>query len=247
MRLALSCLALWASSAVAAERFHVLHPADVAKLLSTEGGTAKARVFIYDVNVESTRTHVGVIPGAQLLDSSSAEELLGKLPSDKSSRLIFYCANTYCTASHQAANRALDSGYTDVNVMVDGIYGWRDAGMALRKLAPAPTPLLPSKVLSLQKAGTAIVVDVREGEERHEVIDQARWLPMSRANSESGWSEFVQSLPKAKTVVVFYCAAGVRAKQAAERLRSDGFTTAYFDGPDQWKAAGLPLKPGPAP
>jgi rhodanese-related sulfurtransferase len=31
-------------------------------------------------------------------------------------------------ASHQAARRAVDAGYTDVNVMSDGIMGWNEAG-----------------------------------------------------------------------------------------------------------------------
>ncbi len=31
-------------------------------------------------------------------------------------------------ASHEAARRAVDAGYTDVSVMTDGIWGWVDAG-----------------------------------------------------------------------------------------------------------------------
>lgn len=31
-------------------------------------------------------------------------------------------------ASHDAARRAVDAGYKDVSVMVDGIWGWRKAG-----------------------------------------------------------------------------------------------------------------------
>jgi len=31
-------------------------------------------------------------------------------------------------ASHEAARRAVQAGYTDVSVMADGITGWRGAG-----------------------------------------------------------------------------------------------------------------------
>lgn len=31
-------------------------------------------------------------------------------------------------ASHEAARRAVNAGYKDVSVMVDGIMGWKDAG-----------------------------------------------------------------------------------------------------------------------
>ena len=31
-------------------------------------------------------------------------------------------------ASHDAARRAVEAGYTDVSVMSDGIWGWKDSG-----------------------------------------------------------------------------------------------------------------------
>jgi rhodanese-related sulfurtransferase len=31
-------------------------------------------------------------------------------------------------ASHEAAGRAAEAGYTDVSVMVDGMKGWKEAG-----------------------------------------------------------------------------------------------------------------------
>ncbi len=31
-------------------------------------------------------------------------------------------------ASHDAARRAVEAGYSDVSVMADGIRGWKDAG-----------------------------------------------------------------------------------------------------------------------
>ncbi len=35
-------------------------------------------------------------------------------------------------ASHEAARRATQAGYTDVSVMADGIFGWKDAGQPLQ-------------------------------------------------------------------------------------------------------------------
>ena len=34
-------------------------------------------------------------------------------------------------ASHRAARRAVEAGYTDVSVMVDGLKGWKAAGNAV--------------------------------------------------------------------------------------------------------------------
>jgi rhodanese-related sulfurtransferase len=203
----------------------------------------KPSVAVFDVNVESTRNHVGVVPGAQLLDDTDAD--LKRMPADKGTTLVFYCANTYCSASEDAAQRALSAGYAHVAVMVDGVYGWRKAGQPLRQIPPAPVALAPAEVLAMQRAHQALVVDVREGEERHEVIEGAAWMPMSDVKDGRKWAAFVRGLPRDKTIVL-HCAVGVRSKRVAEMLRAEGLKSAYFAGPDQWRAAGLPVKPGPA-
>lgn len=78
-----------------------------------------------DANGNATRQRMGVIPGAILLTDLDSIE---KLPSDKATGLVFYCANTACGASHQAAARAITAGYTHVKVLPDGIAGWVKAG-----------------------------------------------------------------------------------------------------------------------
>jgi rhodanese-related sulfurtransferase len=39
-------------------------------------------------------------------------------------------------ASHAAARRAVKSGYKNVNVMADGIEGWKEAGKPIANVAP---------------------------------------------------------------------------------------------------------------
>lgn len=85
-----------------------------------------------DANSKQTREKDGVIPGAVMLTSSSQYELK-ELPADKASKLVFYCANQKCGASHAAAKRAMENGYTDVAVLPDGIAGWKSAGQATSK------------------------------------------------------------------------------------------------------------------
>src|SRR5262244_2797648 len=53
-----------------------------------------------DANGDATRHRMGVIPGAVLLRDMDAVD---QLPADKSTGLVFYCANTACGASHEAA------------------------------------------------------------------------------------------------------------------------------------------------
>ena len=43
-------------------------------------------------------------------------------------KVVFYCANEQCGASHKAAARAVLAGWSDVAVMPAGIAGWKNAG-----------------------------------------------------------------------------------------------------------------------
>lgn len=87
-----------------------------------------------DANDPQLRRDVGVIPGAVLLSDYEAFSL-SELPADKSTRLVFYCANEQCDASHVAARRARSAGYQQVHVLSAGILGWARAGRAVDKPA----------------------------------------------------------------------------------------------------------------
>jgi rhodanese-related sulfurtransferase len=80
-----------------------------------------------DANGDLTRKKLGVIPGAVLLTDFEGYAMT-ELPTDKGKPLVFYCANTECSASHHAAEKAIAAGYRDVKVLPAGIAGWRNAG-----------------------------------------------------------------------------------------------------------------------
>lgn len=101
----------------------------VTELASLQKGK---KATVVDANTKDTREKYGIIPGAVLLTSSSSFSAK-ELPSDKASKLVFYCANERCTASEAAAQRAIENGYTNVAVLPDGIEGWKRAGQPLGK------------------------------------------------------------------------------------------------------------------
>jgi rhodanese-related sulfurtransferase len=86
---------------------------------------ARHEVQAVDANGDATRRRMGVIPGAVLLRDMDAVD---QLPADRTRDLVFYCANTACGASHEAAEKAIAAGYTHVQVLPDGIAGWVKAG-----------------------------------------------------------------------------------------------------------------------
>lgn len=108
----------------ASEPFKLIQAETLATWLKDGSG----KVHVYDANVESVRKKDGIIPGAALLTSSSGFDAAKVLPTDKNAKVVFYCANTMCTASHDAAKVAAKAGYKEVYVMSDGIQGWKKAG-----------------------------------------------------------------------------------------------------------------------
>jgi rhodanese-related sulfurtransferase len=92
----------------------------------------KKKFVPVDANGKSTRESQGVIPGAVLLTSSTGYDVK-ELPANKADKLVFYCANETCGASKQAARKAMESGYTDVAVLPEGIAGWKKSGQTTAK------------------------------------------------------------------------------------------------------------------
>jgi rhodanese-related sulfurtransferase len=130
-----------ASLAVACSRSTASDPADRAAQATDHRAVAVPAVSVdelsqalarhecqaVDANGDATRRRMGVIPGALLLRDMDAVD---QLPADKARGLVFYCANTACGASHEAAEHAIAAGYTHVRVLPEGIAGWVKAGKA---------------------------------------------------------------------------------------------------------------------
>jgi hypothetical protein len=60
------------------------------------------KVTPVDANGTDIRSKQGSIPGAVLLTNAMKYDAK-ELPAAKDAKLVFYCANTRCTASHQPA------------------------------------------------------------------------------------------------------------------------------------------------
>lgn len=120
--LTLSLLPAVASARAIHENFTQIHPDALSRMIAANA----TDLHIYDVNSPSIRKEYGIIPGAKEIsykDFSPSKDL----PQDKSAKLVFYCANTKCTASHHTADLAMSAGYSHVYVLVDGIMGWKKA------------------------------------------------------------------------------------------------------------------------
>lgn len=97
-----------------------------------EAKIGKPGVYFYDANPREMYDR-GHVPGATWVVWDDLSTV--KLPDDKAAMLVFYCANEWCTASHESARRAQKLGYTNVALMPRGILGWKKAK---KPLEPGP-------------------------------------------------------------------------------------------------------------
>jgi rhodanese-related sulfurtransferase len=75
------------------------------------------------IDVNSRQSWVTArVPGALNLDPVGYDEK--SLPADKDSPLVFYCSNPLCRKAPNAARRAKQMGYRNIQVMSAGISGW---------------------------------------------------------------------------------------------------------------------------
>lgn len=114
--------AAFAANATAIEEVQEISVQEVQKFVQDK----PANVAIIDANNDDARKNAGVVPGAILLTSYN-QYAISELPKDKNTTLVFYCYNSYCQASHAAAQRAIEAGYKDARVMKAGIAGWNKA------------------------------------------------------------------------------------------------------------------------
>lgn len=101
---------------------------ELATLISEGKATA------IDANAKWYREKNGVIPGAILLSNYSRFNASEELPTDKDVKLVFYCSNKACSASHIAGRKAKDAGYADVNILPVGLSGWKKAGYEVENI-----------------------------------------------------------------------------------------------------------------
>ena len=100
-------------------------PAPVLTLDEVEARMHLPNVYLFDANPREMydRNH---LPGAKWVQWNGVTS--EDLPADRAASLVFYCANEWCTASHESARLALGLGYKHVFLMPRGIIGWKKAG-----------------------------------------------------------------------------------------------------------------------
>ena len=189
----------------------------------------------------------GTIPGSISLPDTDLKTLIGRLPTDKTTSIITFCAGYNCHKSHVVANKLLALGYSNVKVYAGGIPAWKEAGMgttgskatSISKKSKSPTMVAGIMLgedegtvdgewfkVNLCKLPNVQIVDVRSPSEFKEGhLAGAVNIEAEKLSAK----EFHDKLPKGKTIV-FNCSGGGRAMEAWMKLESKKFdvSSIYF-------------------
>jgi rhodanese-related sulfurtransferase len=106
----------------------------------------------------------------------------------------------------------------------------------------APRRSLESAQLAL-RAGTAVLVDVREPAEWIKgVADGSALLPYSDLKgAREKWGPFLERNRERR--LLLYCGSGVRSARAAQRLQAEGVDAVDVGALRDWRRAGWPVVP----
>lgn len=92
------------------------------------------------------------------------------------------------------------------------------------------------------KAGTAVLIDVREPDEWNDgVAEPALLCSLSDLRGDRVQWKAVLEANRDKELVL-YCASGARSGIAAGMLRKEGFNAVNAGGFGDWRSAGLPVR-----
>ena len=209
----------------------VLKTADVEKMVIL--GPDKGNYLLVDSR-PAPKFMEGAIPTAINIPFPSFKQMTDRLPGDKNTLLVFYCAGITCPLSPNSAKASEALGYRNVKVYLDGTPEWT------RKNYTVVTPQ-GLKEVWMDKELSFILLDLRPAPEAGQgAIKGAVSVPA--ANLVTALKSFPPKELK-PPVIVYDDRGGDTAAKAARELMAAGYTNAKVltGGIAAWKLAGLPI------
>ena len=202
--------------------------AELEKLVAM--GPEKGKYFLFDAR-PAPKYAEGFIPTAESLPFPAFEKEKGKLPADKKSLVIFYCAGVTCAMSPAARDAAEKLGYVNAKSYHEGIPAWTKAN------AMALTPKL-LKEAWLDKQQPIIVLDARKAAAADVLPGAAAFPEASQAALDK-----LYGFRKMKPPIVVYDEDGKgAAPSVAKAIVAAGYPAMVLTGGvAAWKAAGFPV------
>jgi len=214
------------------------------------GAVKKGKAVIIDARPAKMFAK-STIPGAIAIPDTKIAKFYPQVKDmDKKTEMITFCGGYHCGKSHKVAKFLMKEGFKNVKVYAGGLPAWKKAGKPLAgkaaKKAVKKMAKKASTTAGIKKGedeGTVDgewfkanyknipnlqIVDVRSADE-HAAGAMAGAINIEAESMDA--KAFVAKLPKDK-IVVFHCASGGRAMEAADKAKEGGADmskTFYFD------------------
>ena len=115
------------------------------------------------------------------------------------------------------------------------------AFLVVKRVMAGPS-ISPAEADERVKAGTAVLIDVREPDEWADgVAEPALLCSFSDLRGDRAQWKAVLDANRGKELIV-YCASGARSGIVADMLRKEGFNAVNAGGFGGWRSAGLPVR-----
>jgi rhodanese-related sulfurtransferase len=212
----------------------------------------KTNMVLIDSRPKRKKYDQGHIPTALSIPDSNFAKMQDQLPADKSTPLVFYCGGLKCRLSHKSAKKAIDLGYTSVNVFAEGYPAWVAAYGKGETTAVASANSASSTQLKAGKEegsvdtetfikivknnpASIMLIDVRDADEfQAGSFKTALNIPVDQLEDK------IKTLPTDKPVV-FVCGTGARSGESfymVQDLRPEMKNVYYLEGELTFKKDG---------
>ena len=183
------------------------------------------------------RFQQGTIPGAINVPYPAWDKVVGRLPKDKSTLIVFFCQGLTCQMSPLSQRKAIEAGYTNTKVYHEGVPEWETKDF----LVTRPEFV---KAAYVDKDIPAVIVDVRSAEESASGhVKGAVNLPAAVLKAQ------LKSFPDPKLqapIIVYDGRGGADAVAAARMLVKAGQSNVQVmeQGLLGWQSAGYTIESG---
>ena len=173
--------------------------------------------------------YAGHLPWAQSLPWQGMQDRLDELPSDKATKLVFYCGGLKCDLSAKAAELAMAQGFTDVSIYPQGEPGWKQGGH------PVWVSSNYIKMLLNDRDRVALLIDARPFIKYNEgTVPGALNIPYQE------WDKLQGLLPADKSSQLIFFCGGFKcdlSHKSAAKAQAMGYTDVrvYAEGWPVWK------------
>ena len=187
-------------------------------------------VAIIDARPARKKYNKGHIPGAISIPNTFFNKMVGKLPKDKKTKLVFYCGGYKCPLSHKSAFKAEKLGYTDIAVFAAGYPEWKSHGNFISVAAPWVKKAMEKQKITL--------IDARPTKKKY----NKGHVPGAINIPNTFFDKMANRLPAdKKSPLVFYC-GGFKCPlsvKSASKAKALGYTDVklFQAGYPAWKMA----------